>query len=205
MLYTCRELHLVKPKKTWKRQITSLRDAPDWETGPDSPFAHSRESHLRWEAVLHSKAGKQQGKPGLFQPQGGFYFSFKHLWCSQVKLHSHAGSGGWHGTVIWKGQWSTQTLMGTQPLAVQGYKIGHSSGWRRGIPREKGDYFTFNRSFSCRVLISLLIPPFRGPHVCLRPPVLHLSTLPPGSPQPLPTLFSAFLKQLPASLALPKP
>lgn len=27
-LYTCRELHLVNPKETRKRQITSLREAP---------------------------------------------------------------------------------------------------------------------------------------------------------------------------------
>lgn len=43
LLYTCRELHLVKPTETRKRQITSLRQAPGWEIGPGSPPAHSAE------------------------------------------------------------------------------------------------------------------------------------------------------------------
>lgn len=172
LLYTCRELHLVKPTETRKRQITSLRETRGWELGPGSPFAHSTESHLRWVAVLHGKAGKQQGKFGLFQPQGSWYFSFKHLWGSQAKR-------GREGDTARELERAVKHPNLNGDPAVQGYKKGFSCRWtRRGIPGEEWDYSLLNKLFSCCLLISLLIPPFLLFHICLHlQPHIHLHSL----------------------------
>lgn len=93
---SCWELHLVKLIKARKKQITSQGDALGWVVGPDSPFALSRESHIRWATMFHSEAGKRQDMPGPFQPCGGLHFFFKHLWVSQATVMVMLG---WKGDV----------------------------------------------------------------------------------------------------------
>lgn len=100
LLYAWRELHLVKPIKQKKGQITSLRIVPGWGVGPDSPFALSRESHLRWAAELHGKAG-EWGRSGLFQPQASFLFF---IWTS-VRFSEQDPKPCWVGKGTWHNNW----------------------------------------------------------------------------------------------------
>lgn len=130
----------------------------------DSPFAHSRESHIRWATMFHNEAGKQQDIPGPFQPWGGLHFFFKHLWVSQATVYSHAGLEGGCDIEIGKGNNGDLLLIHT------GVQKWHSSRWaRRGVPREEKGYFVLNTSLSCGLLISLWIPSLWDLHLISAP------------------------------------